>query len=224
MTTKSYFRKIFKKMFTKKREEIDTQRLQNDAVYENESTKINNEEDSLSVPCGNNDFSPFKGQANRQFELKQLNDSKTVKDNFFVTTRQSPISVEYSGYDIGDVHVCVPVSCIGTYIGSVSDAIRLGKYELAHGLALDENNNVKLSLKEMKKYGYIVPEGYEINEEHDTLIPKFATAFEPCKLGLYQLKIPVGFNKIEDGEYAGELVPIDPELIADIQDTSKINI
>lgn len=224
----------FKSFFAGTDEKKDEKKNVNDEVHKSDELASARTNDANTteeiqrkfVSSVDYDLASFKrpDERPRAIELKQIDEINKSKDNRLVNVREShAISAGYQGYDIGDVHVAVPVSCIGTFIGSVSDAIRLGKYELAHGLVLNENNEVKISLKEMKKYGYIPPEGYEINEEHDTLIPKFATAFEHYKFGLYRLKVPSGFQRIDDGEYEGEFVPVDPELLASIQNNQQDN-
>ncbi len=224
----------FKSFFAGTDEKKDEKKNVNDEVHKSDELASARANDANTteeiqrkfVSSVDYDLASFKrpDERPRAIELKQIDEINKSKDNRLVNVREShAISAGYQGYDIGDVHVAVPVSCIGTFIGSVSDAIRLGKYELAHGLVLNENNEVKISLKEMKKYGYIPPEGYEINEDHDTLIPKFATAFEHYKFGLYRLKVPSGFQRIDDGEYEGEFVPVDPELLASIQNNQQDN-
>lgn len=118
----------------------------------------------------------------------------------------------WNGYNIGDVFVSVPASCIGNYIGAVADAIKQGKVELAHGLILDDSNVVKISLKEMIKFGYKAPSGYKIDAKHDTLVAL------PGKMnyvgnGKFEVDVPDGFILIDKGEHAGEMVPNSMELI-----------
>mgnify|MGYP004624936075 FL=1 len=119
----------------------------------------------------------------------------------------------WNGYNIGDVFVSVPASCIGNYIGGVADAIKQGKVELAHGLCFfDDGNVVKISLNEMVKFGYKAPIGYKINAKHDTLVAL------PGKMNYvgnrqFEVEVPDGFILIEKGEHAGEMVPNSMELI-----------
>lgn len=118
----------------------------------------------------------------------------------------------WNGYNIGDVFVSVPASCVGNYIGAVADAIKQGKVELAHGLLLDDSNVVKISLNEMVKFGYKAPIGYKINAKHDTLVAL------PGKMnyvgnGQFEVEVPDGFILIDKGEHAGEMVPNSMELI-----------
>lgn len=118
----------------------------------------------------------------------------------------------WNGYNIGDVFVSVPASCVGNYIGAVADAIKQGKVELAHGLLLDDSNVVKISLNEMVKFGYKAPSGYKIDAKHDTLVAL------PGKMnyvgnGQFEVEVPDGFILIDKGEHSGEMVPNSMELI-----------
>ena len=118
----------------------------------------------------------------------------------------------WNGYNIGDVFVSVPVSCIGNYIGVVADAIKQGKVELAHGLVLDDSNVVKISLNEMVRFGYKAPSGYKIDAKHDTLVA-LPGNMHYVGNGQFEVTVPNGFVLIDKGECAGEMVPSSMELI-----------
>ncbi len=118
----------------------------------------------------------------------------------------------WNGYNIGDVFVSVPASCIGNYIGAVADAIKQGKVELAHGLILDDSNVVKISLKEMVKFGYKAPSGYKIDAKHDTLVA-LPGNMHYVGNGKFEVDVPDGFILIDKGEHAGEMLPNSMELI-----------
>jgi hypothetical protein len=118
-----------------------------------------------------------------------------------------------SGYAIGDVYFTLPVSCIGNYVGTTSSAIKTGKLQLAHGLVLDDKKQIKMSLKEMVKFGYKAPKGFKINLNHDTLVP---TVFKYDTAGNYRVDVPSGFAIITSGENAGEMLPVDISLIENL--------
>ena len=160
-----------------------------------------------------------KREAAKQQKTDEDSDSSTEDDE----DAESEESVEetheekgnakaWNGYNIGDVFVSVPASCVGNYIGAVADAIKQGKVELAHGLVLDDSNVVKISLNEMVKFGYKAPSGYKIDAKHDTLVAL------PGKMnyvgnGQFEVDVPDGFILIDKGEHAGEMVPNSMELI-----------
>ena len=160
-----------------------------------------------------------KREAAKQQKTDEDSDSSTEDDE----DAESEESVEetheekgnakaWNGYNIDDVFVSVPASFVGNYIGTVADAIKQGKVELAHGLVLDDSNVVKISLNEMVKFGYKAPSGYKIDAKHDTLVAL------PGKMnyvgnGQFEVEVPDGFILIDKGEHAGEMVPNSMELI-----------
>lgn len=160
-----------------------------------------------------------KREAAKQQKTDEDSDSSTEDDE----DAESEESVEetheekgnakaWNGYNIDDVFVSVPASFVGNYIGTVADAIKQGKVELAHGLVLDDSNVVKISLNEMVKFGYKAPSGYKIDAKHDTLVAL------PGKMnyvgnGQFEVDVPDGFILIDKGEHAGEMVPNSMELI-----------
>lgn len=160
-----------------------------------------------------------KREAAKQQKTDEDSDSSTEDDedaeceeSVEETHEEKGNAKAWNGYDIGDVFVSVPASCIGNYIGAVADAIRQGKVELAHGLVLDDSNVVKISLNEMVKFGYKAPIGYKINAKHDTLVAL------PGKMnyvgnGQFEVEVPDGFILIDKGEHSGEMVPNSMELI-----------
>lgn len=154
-------------------------------------------------------------QPDEDFESeKPLEEANCEKNesNIEESPRNESSPKVWNGYDIGDVHVMAPVSCIGNYIGAVADAIKKGKVELAHGLILDDSNVVKLSLNEMIKFGYKAPSGYKVDAKHDTLVALPGNMHYVGK-GQYEVAVPNGFVLIDKGEYAGEMIPDSVELI-----------
>ena len=160
-----------------------------------------------------------KREAAKQQKTDEDSDSSTEDDedaeceeSVEETHEEKGNAKAWNGYNIGDVFVSVPASCVGNYIGAVADAIKQGKVELAHGLVLDDSNVVKISLNEMVKFGYKAPSGYKIDAKHDTLVAL------PGKMnyvgnGQFEVEVPDGFILIDKGEHSGEMVPNSMELI-----------
>lgn len=150
-----------------------------------------------------------------QVETPETEDNDDDEDEEIADEGDEADNGKFAGYRIGDVLVNVPVTCFSNFIGPVSKAIKSGKVELSHGLILDDNNVIHISLNEMVKYGYKVPTGYRLNSAHDTLVPS-ASVIKYDGNGRYKAEAPDGFTMILEGECAGEFVPLSMELIANL--------
>lgn len=129
---------------------------------------------------------------------KREEDEKIVKE-----TTSTPQSIGTN------TNVNSQFGCYGNYIGTMGEAIRNGKIELAHGLVVNDGK-IQISLNEMVRFGYKPPKGFKVTAK-GTLMP---TTFK-WEGNAYVPKepIPFGFKIVTKGPDAGEYVPVDIKLI-----------